>query len=479
MPDLVPCPFCGTPISPSATVCPACGGLLAGPGGLAGANGPLPDGTLLDRGRYRIEKLLGQGGFGITYLARDQHLSRPVAVKELFPGGATRYGANVVPPSNWKPSEFAEASDRFMREGRVLAQFNNRSIVHVLEVFSENATSYLVMEALKGETLHERMLKRGPLPPAEVSDIARQVAGALEVVHAANLLHRDIKPENVFLTDDGRTVLIDFGSARQFVPGKTVSQTRILSPQYAPLEQFGAAGKFGPPTDLYALGATLYHALTGNLPTSSADRASGVPLAPLPRTVPAGLRNAIEESLETRIPDRPATARAFLDRLNSRAPAPASSPIRLDRPPPAPQPETYLLQFGGGYVTDRRLNVGGLDYPLSGYTRARMQPATSSVRSRRRGSLGGAFGSALVTYLVASFFLAGTEAGAMIALALAAMVFFSSISGSRTTTVRRRTQRLLLLGMRGWEPVYETADEVEAENLIRAVRFGLARAGRD
>ncbi|WP_415577222.1 protein kinase domain-containing protein, partial [Deinococcus radiodurans] len=252
------CPTCGSPVPAGATNCPVCGSPLGG------NSQTLPPGTTLQGGKYRLEQVLGQGGFGITYLGSQTQLGARVAIKELFPSGSTRQsGQYVLPPAGTDPAGWAQAKQDFTAEGRTVARFNHPDIVRVMDLFEENGTAYLVMEFLEGQTLGSAIEKRGPLPPDEVVNIAKRVLGALSVVHSAGMLHRDIKPDNIYLDKAGRTVLIDFGSARTFAAGQTVSHTRLVTPGYAPLEQYSGSAKFGPYTDIYALGATLYHALTG------------------------------------------------------------------------------------------------------------------------------------------------------------------------------------------------------------------------
>lgn len=287
----------------------------------------LPVGTRLKGGRYTLGKVLGQGGFGITYLGADTQENRPVAIKELFPEGSSRRAnsRNVVPPTSLLGAGFTETMEKFEEEARVMAKFNHPGIVQVFDIFEENGTAYLVMEFLKGQTLGKRIEKQGKLPAREVQDIALKLLDALEVVHGAGMLHRDIKPDNVFLHQDGRVVLIDFGSARQFAQGKTLQHTRLVTPGYAPLEQYGTAGKFGPYTDLYALGATLYHALMGVVPPAATDRVQSNQPLRLPRETPDGLEQAVNRALEIRVDRRPqsvAEFRAIL--LGQRQPAPAA-----------------------------------------------------------------------------------------------------------------------------------------------------------
>ena len=329
------CPFCGSPALPGDAACRVCGAAL-GRGG-ADALLTLPLGTTLQGGQYLLNRVLGQGGFGITYDAQDQRLGMRVAVKELFVSGSTRRGQSVVPPLGQDSAVFEATKRSFLEEAKVLARFSDPGIVRVMNYFEENGTAYLVMEFLEGETLGEAIEKRGPLPPLIAAQVADSVAHTLEIVHGAGLLHRDIKPDNIFMQRSGRIVLIDFGSVRAFETGKTVSHTRLVTPGYAPLEQYSGAAKFGPYTDIYALGATLYHALTGHAPTAATDRTMGTPLAPLPAGTPAPLRELIERSLEIKITDRPQSvqeAQAILGRAAS-APAPQARP-QAQSPAPAP-----------------------------------------------------------------------------------------------------------------------------------------------
>ncbi|WP_235204217.1 serine/threonine-protein kinase [Deinococcus sp. RL] len=315
----------------------------------------LPVGTLLNLGQYVVRDVLGQGGFGITYEARDTRLGHRVAIKELFIGGSHRRGSTVLAPSTLGAHEFAETKARFLEEARVLARFSHPGIVRVLNFFEESGTAYLVMEFLEGETLGARLASRGPLEAALVGRVAVSLAETLAEVHQAGLLHRDIKPDNIVLEKSGRVVLIDFGSVRAFAPGKTVSHTRLVTPGYAPLEQYGTAAKFGAYTDIYALGATLHHALTGVMPPPATDRMLGTPLPPLPASTPAGLRRAIEAAMAVKVADRPQSAGALLALLRGEVPQttppaearPQFPPPAPSRPQPPANPLTAYLQAQG------------------------------------------------------------------------------------------------------------------------------------
>lgn len=317
------CPTCASPLKGFETTCPACGTSLT-----PAVSPNLPLQTRL-AGRYVVDEVLGQGGFGITYRATDTALQRPVALKEFFPDGSSRQATRLVPPTSLGGLGFEEARKRFIDEARTLAQFAHPGIVKVFDVFEENGTAYLVMELLQGETLGQRIARLGRLSEQEVLETAFKVAGALQIVHQAGLLHRDIKPDNLFLTDD-RVILIDFGAAREFAQGRTVAHTRMVTPGYAPLEQYASSAKLGPYTDIYALGATLFHALTGKAPPAATDRATGVALPTLPRGTSPVLVNLLSRSLGMKVSERPATVQQLLDSLNSPTAAsqPASTPSR-------------------------------------------------------------------------------------------------------------------------------------------------------
>ena len=272
----------------------------------------LPENALLVEGKIRLEGVLGQGGFGITYSAVSVALGIPVAVKEFFPEGSTRRGSQLVPPTTLLGQGFIETKDRFLEEARLLARFQHPGVVRVYDAFSENNTAYLVMEKLEGETLGTRLLRVRTLPSREIEALALELLDALSAVHGAGLLHRDLKPDNVFLRPDGRAVLIDFGSARGFSGSKTVQHTRMVTPGYAAPEQYASSARFGPYTDLYGLAATLFHAATGQMPPSATDRFIGTALPALPSSLSAGLRTAIERGLTLNVSERPQTVADFI-----------------------------------------------------------------------------------------------------------------------------------------------------------------------
>jgi serine/threonine protein kinase len=232
----------------------------------------LPSGHLLHQ-RYSIQSGIGQGGFGITYLAYDQKLDQEVCIKELFVSGNSTRGTNLtVHSQSTGDFSFADFVQRFVQEARQLARFQHPNIVRVLDIFQENGTAYTVMEYVKGETLKSKIQREGAMGEKAAMSTISQLLDAVEEVHNKGMLHRDIKPDNVLITPEGRLVLIDFGSAREFAEGRTTTQTAMLTPGYAPIEQYSTRAQRGPFTDIYALGATMYYLLTGEKPIPATDR---------------------------------------------------------------------------------------------------------------------------------------------------------------------------------------------------------------
>ena len=262
-------------------------------------------------GRYEIVSVLGQGGFGITYRARDIQLGREVAIKEYLPSAlAVRQdGATVLPRTTKMADDFGWGRDRFVTEGRTMATLHHvPAIVKVFDFLEANGTAYIVMELLSGETLEDRLKRQGTLTPDEVDRILWPLLDGLEQVHAAGFLHRDIKPANILLNAQGDPTLIDFGAAREAMVGRTSAMTAIFTPGYAAAEQMTSA-KQGPWTDIYGLAATLYHAIAGKTPPSAFDRMLDdgyEPLARLaPKGFPSGLLAGIDAGLAVAARDRP------------------------------------------------------------------------------------------------------------------------------------------------------------------------------
>jgi serine/threonine protein kinase len=226
---------------------------------------------------YRLDSVLGAGGFGMTYLAWDVNLEKHVAIKEYLPGelAVRALDGSIVPVNTESEYNYKWGLERFVQEARTLAKFKHPNIVRVNRYFEVNGTSYMVMDYEAGESLNQ-YLKRNPAPTEEwLKQVLMPILDGLQAVHKAGFLHRDIKPSNVFIREDGTPVLLDFGSARLATGGASRSLTAIVSPGYAPLEQYAADGNQGPWSDIYALSGVLYRAVTGENPPDAIKRMRG------------------------------------------------------------------------------------------------------------------------------------------------------------------------------------------------------------
>jgi serine/threonine-protein kinase len=282
----------------------------------------LPGGTVL-HGRYTVLERLGRGGFGITYRGFDARQKIYVAIKELFPDGmATRASGGAVVVTD--QADFERLRARMTLEADTLRHLNHKNATQVIDFFEANGTAYLVMEFLGGETLEHRIASGRKLLNTEARAILYVVLEVLRDLHALGLLHRDIKPGNIMLNRDGqggeRVELIDFGSAVRFRLGQRVKRERLLTPMYAPLEQYGEEVALAPGTDFYALGATLYHALTLQVPPNALERARGKPLVPVRDLEPAvdvGVARFIAACLEMNLEGRPKDVSGALEWMHS------------------------------------------------------------------------------------------------------------------------------------------------------------------
>lgn len=231
-----------------------------------------PGSVLLNR--YVIGRVIGKGGFGITYLAYDALVGRKIAIKEYFPYGvACRTAGEVSVTSDDSAEAFKLGAEKFYNEARLVSKFNgNPNITGVYDCFYENNTVYIVMEYLHGQTLKEYIRGSGILNAPQALFVAKNICNALVVAHSASVLHRDISPDNIIICDNGDIKLIDFGAARQVVAEHSQSFSVIIKPGYAPPEQYRKKGKQGPWTDIYSLGTTLYFTLTGDIPEDPSAR---------------------------------------------------------------------------------------------------------------------------------------------------------------------------------------------------------------
>lgn len=253
----------------------------------------LPAGTIL-RNRYRIEKPLGQGGFGITYRALDMKSHVRVAIKELFPSRNVERGADfrTVLVHRGEEDRFAVMRDRFEQEAKTLIQLQSQEgVVRLMHMFGENNTAYYVMELLEGEDLSKRLKREGTLSWEQMAAVLKPVLNALDQIHAVGLIHRDITPDNIFLTESGAR-LIDFGSVRAYQDGTHF--TALVKQNFAPWEQFLSHGNQGPWTDIYSLSVTAYYALSGQLPPPAPDRRLNDKLIPLENLCPGLPRSACD-----------------------------------------------------------------------------------------------------------------------------------------------------------------------------------------
>ncbi|MFN9115693.1 MAG: serine/threonine protein kinase [Bacteroidota bacterium] len=279
----------------------------------------LPSGTLLHN-RYRIHSVIGQGGFGITYKATDQTNNQSVCIKELYIAGhCTRGAGHTVQVQGLESEVFADYIKRFIAEAKSLQAFKHPGIVHVNDVFEALNTAFYVMDFVDGPTLKQKVSQLGRLKYQEAAEIFSKLMLAVDEVHRHNLLHRDIKPDNIIIDPNGQPILLDFGSARALGDGRTTTQTAILTPGYAPLEQYSERARRGPFTDVYGLGATFYFCLTGKKPLPVTDRQMETLQAPhqLHADIPESLSSAVMLAMSIKPEDRFQTVAEFRDALGN------------------------------------------------------------------------------------------------------------------------------------------------------------------
>ena len=278
---------------------------------------------------YRILRILGVGGFGVTYLAEEVRLRRKVAIKEYLPrniAGREISSTNVRPLDSGLHEQFVWGLDRFRQEAITLVNFEHPNIVGVHRYAEANGTAYLVMQYVEGKPLDALLAGGKTLEESEIEEVILPILAGLEQVHAANFLHRDIKPANIYIRMDGRPVLLDFGAARQAFQGQDKSVTAIVSEGYAPFEQYEGRGDQGPWTDIYGIGAVLYRCIAGDRPPAAPERISARlrqgpdPMRPARETgagrYSARLLEAIDLALGLTRPERPqsvAELRRLLD----------------------------------------------------------------------------------------------------------------------------------------------------------------------
>jgi serine/threonine protein kinase len=310
---------------------------------------------------FEIKSVVGEGGFGIVYLAWDRVLHRQVAIKEYMPASlASRTQDHIVAPHSDKVADtFALGLRSFINEAQLLASFDHPSLVKVYRFWEGNGTAYMVMPYYQGVTL-KRTLEALPAPPDEawLKSQLGALLDALQVMHAGHCYHRDIAPDNILLLDDGRPLLLDFGAARRVIGDATQALTAFLKPGYAPVEQYAEmpSMKQGPWTDLYALGSVAHAAITGHTPPESVARLVNDTMVPLEQAAAgrygARFLRALDHALAVRPQDRPQSVAVLRDELGieaprTRAPRPReipTAPAPLDAAAVAPEPTIQPLR---------------------------------------------------------------------------------------------------------------------------------------
>lgn len=312
---------------------------------------PLTPGDILQN-RYRIVALLGQGGMGAVYRAWDLRLEVPVALKEQLPQPGLDSGM------------LANLRQQFRQEAITLARLSHPNLVRVTDFFEERGNAYLVMELLQGESLADRIARVGSLPEAQVLTWARQLLDALAYCHGQGIIHRDIKPSNILLRADGQVVLVDFGLVKLWNPADPRTQTALRgmgTPEYAPPEQYGKLGQTTDPrSDIYSLGATLYHALTGQAPPTASDRTADPSLLKPVRVwnpqVSSATEMAVTRALAPVRDDRWTTAAEMALALSAigntsrQSPVAASEQKPVSRTATMPHVQPGLQATGGSHI---------------------------------------------------------------------------------------------------------------------------------
>jgi len=334
-------------------------------------------------GRYTLSSVLGEGGFGITYRARDEALRRDVAVKEYLPADvAVRENDTTIRPRSASDTQLYHwGLQRFVDEARTLAAMSAPNIVAVHDFMETNGTGYMVMELIEGRSLAFLLDRDGPMAADRLLPITRQLLSGLEAVHARGYLHRDIKPGNILLRPDGQPVLVDFGAARISRRSGTHAMTSVYTPGYAPAEQYAADGEQGPWTDIYALAATLYEAITGWSPPDATTRLLNDRMVPAAQSgagrYPDSFLAGIDAGLGLRKDDRPPSVAVWRAML-------------FDEPMPAdPSLSTTRTDFPTVIAGQRSSKSGAMATPRSSQPGATpsMRPPPEASPSRRQPSV--------------------------------------------------------------------------------------------
>lgn len=376
---------------------------------------------------YTIDRVLGQGAFGITYLATDNNLHRPVAIKEYLPGQLVHreQDGSVMALTDELVDEYEAGLKRFIFEARTLAKFEHPAIVRVHNIFEANRTAYMVMQYEQGEGLDRLLKSRGTLTEHEILQLLHPLLDGLEVIHGHGFVHRDIKPANIFVRNDGTPVLLDFGSAREAISGEARTITNFVSPGYAPIEQYaGKSDQQGPWSDIYGLGATVYRAMTARTPNDAVERSQAlaqntedsyqVGARHAKRSYSEQLLNAVDHALAFRVQDRPQSIAAWRAELPPRVEADISTAdwdsataptVAIDNGAP-----TMAVTIATRYAAGPPTVVAGEDevQPLSAHAQAPLEGATTRARLARIGRRHYAYA---IVALIASALLVGSWLG--------------------------------------------------------------------
>ena len=325
--------------------CPHCG---FGPKVTPAFSYALPLGAVLN-GHCVVGKVLGQGGFGITYIGFDLNLERKVAIKEFYPKGqVSRYSTTSTClqwPEDPQSQDFRKSgTESFLREAKKMAKVEDiPEVVRVRECFHENGTAYIVMDYIEGKTLLAALKEKGPMTWEQAKDVFLPAVSAMERVHQAGMIHRDLSPDNLMLTDKGVRIL-DLGAAKDLTTGSGASSNQVAKSGFSPLEQYTQRGGTGTWSDVYAMAATVYYTLTGVLPPNATDRVEEDTLdwtLLTKRGVPTHVTNALQKAMSITAKGRTQTMAELLKGLEG-APAPQLAPEKSSRQAPPPQPVKTL-----------------------------------------------------------------------------------------------------------------------------------------
>ena len=314
------CMKCMHPLTAGETVCPECGRAY---GSANAETFALKPGTILE-GKYLVGEMLGQGGFGITYIGFDLLLEQKVAIKEYYPmstGMVSREGHSTVV---WSSAMMGKTGtqkgfDSFLKEARKMAKLGGiPGVVGVKSVFIQNETAYIVMDFIEGETLLKKLQKNGPMDFDSCVKLMTPIMQALAEVHEHGIIHRDISPDNIMVRPDGKLILLDLGAAKdldiQGNDGSVQSSQMVAKHGFSPIEQYSKSGKVGPWTDIYAMAATIYYCCTGILPPPATDRTIDDTLACQPRLTQAQF-DILADCMHMRPQDRPQSMDTLLQML--------------------------------------------------------------------------------------------------------------------------------------------------------------------